>query len=74
METYRWSSEYFHRDNMVTMSEFLEDHLDENYDILMHDGTMAEIVNNDTGEKFEVHASGDGDSLNHKVEFKLITE
>lgn len=67
METYYWTTETFHANNNVTMDDYLDNHLDENSEVLVVDGTYAEIESN--GVKYEVHASGDGNSFNHKVEF-----
>ena len=39
--------------------------------ITMVDGSYAEGVNAQ-GQRFEIHASGDGDFNNHKIEFKEI--
>ena len=76
MEDYKWKTDHAHNDNTETMTDFLENHLphfDGNFVVLMDDGTYAEIMN-DTGEVFEVHASGDGDSTHHKVEFVNMPE
>lgn len=70
METYYWKTENYHNDNNETMENYLENHIDEDIEILMVDGTYAEIKKN--GNKYEVHASGNGDSFNHKIEFELI--
>jgi len=53
------------------MSEFLNYHLPEECDILYVDGTYAEILTED-GVVYGVHASGNGDSYNHKIEFEEI--
>lgn len=73
MNPYCWSTEEEHANNMETMHEYLEDHLDhENFEILEHDGTYAEIKNKKTSRKWGVHARGDGDFRNHVVEFEEI--
>lgn len=72
METFRWSTEYYHPDNQFTMDDYLMNHLPENFEIIFEDGTYAEIQNKDNGQIWGVHASGDGDSFNHKVEFEFI--
>lgn len=66
-----WSTDESHHDNLETMSDFLLYELDEEWSLTLVDGTYAEISHDSHG-KFEVHASGDGDSFNHKVEFKKI--
>ena len=69
METYYWETEEYHANNMVTMSDYLDNHLPDNFDVLMIDGTYAEIKDTDTGKTWAVHASGNGDSNSHKAEF-----
>lgn len=68
---YRWSTESEHYDNNVTMCDFLEFHLPEEFCLNTQDGTYAEIYDSEDGF-WEVHASGDGDSFTHKVEFVKI--
>ncbi len=70
-ETYYWSTNHDHFNNETTMSEFLDDHLSETCDIIYVDGTYAEILTED-GIVYGVHASGNGDSYNHKIEFEEI--
>lgn len=69
-ETYRWHTEECHPDNIYTMLIFLDYHLPDDFEVVLFDGTYAEIKRN--GFMYEVHASGDGDSFNHKVEFVAI--
>lgn len=68
---YQWSTEESHCDNSHTMCEFLDFHLTDYYCVNLVDGTYAEIYDSNDGY-WEVHASGNGDSFNHKVEFKKI--
>jgi hypothetical protein len=70
---YYWSTDDSHSDNQETMADYLENHMPDDWKIEMEDGTYAEIATVD-GERYEVHASGNGDSNNHKIEFKLIEE
>jgi hypothetical protein len=72
METFYWHTEQAHSDNNETMSEYLDEHLPLEFTIVYQDGTMAEVRNSETAERFEVHASGNGDSFNHKVEFNAL--
>lgn len=67
MEPYYWKTEDPHADNSVTMSDYLNNEMDNSFSIILVDGTYAEIKTNHG--KFAVHASGNGDFLNHKVEF-----
>ena len=71
MQPHYWTTEDYHHDNSVTMSEYLNGIMDEEWSIICHDGTYAE-VELPSGDKFEVHASGNGDSFNHKIEFVEI--
>ena len=68
METIYWKTEKPHSTNSETMADYLEN--ENMLDILMVDGSYAE-GKNCKGEIYEIHASGDGDFCNHKVEFKL---
>ena len=65
-----WTTQEFHANNSVTMSDFIENKLDEDVEVLMTDGSYAEIEWN--GNKYAIRASGNGDFLNHKVEFELL--
>jgi len=66
---YYWTTEEYHPDNNFTMNDFLE-MLSEEIDVYLIDGTYAELRID--GRNYEVHASGNGDSFNHKIEFKII--
>jgi hypothetical protein len=70
MDTYKWKTEYSHNNNEDTMMEYLDYHLDADAEIIDHEGTSAEILLD--GVKYGVHASGDGDSFHHKVEFEEL--
>ena len=70
MKTIYWSTEDAHQTNSDTMHDYLDNI--NMLDVVYVDGTYAEGVNS-TGEKYEIHASGNGDSFNHKIEFKLIS-
>ncbi len=69
METIYWTTEEPHVDNMETMEYYLDEI--NMLDIIMVDGTYAEGVNLE-GVKYAIHASGNGDSFNHKIEFEEI--
>ena len=69
MESVYWQTEEAHADNSTTMSDYLDNI--NMLDIVLVDGTYAEGVNS-MGKKYEIHASGNGDSYNHRVSFKLI--
>ena len=69
MDNIYWTTEEPHFDNSATMMDYLE--YINMLDIVMVDGTYAEGVNC-KGEKYEIHASGNGDSYSHMVSFKII--
>jgi len=72
METYYWTTEEYHPDNSFTMNDYLNNHLPNNFAVRHNEGTYAEIESF-SGERYGVHASGNGDSFNHKVEFDLLS-
>lgn len=71
-DTFYWSTTYDHPNNQTTMTEFLEYYLPEEYTVTYVDGTYAEITKEGTAETYGVHASGNGDFYNHKIEFEEI--
>ncbi len=71
MNAFKWSTEEAHVDNSTTMCDYLDNH--NMLDITFVDGTYAEGVNG-KGNKYEIHAGGDGDSFNHIITFKLIND
>lgn len=71
METYYWTTTEYHPDNIFTMEDYLNNHLPPGFTVTHNEGTYAEIQNL-SGERYGVHASGNGDSFNHKVEFELL--
>ena len=70
MDTLYWTTDEELADNSCVMSDYLENA--NMLDITLIDGTYAEGVNA-KGDRYEIHASGNGDFFNHKIEFKLIT-
>lgn len=71
MNTYYWQTEYNHFNNEETMEEFLNDHLEDKFEIILKDGPYAEIRNKETNEIWGCHASGNDSFYDHKVEFEL---
>lgn len=71
METYYWETEYEHCDNTNTMTDYLEYHLPKGFEILEAEDSMA-IIKSKDGVKYECHASGNGDTYSHCVEFVEI--
>ena len=72
MDTYRWTTEYEHCNNEETMSDYLNNHMSDDFKVIFIDGTYAEIMNNKNCTIWGVNASGDGDFRHHKVEFEFI--
>ena len=72
MEDFFWTTELPLATNEETMNDFLEtylkDHCGEDYEPVHTDGTYCEIQN-DKGELYGLHASGNGDFCNHRVKF-----
>ena len=66
MDDYFWSTDYYHASNTVTMNDYLEYYMDEDFELIFSDGSYAEI--DVYGVVYEVHASGD--SFNHRIQFK----
>lgn len=64
-----WSTDEPLQTTSDTMSDYLE-HVNM-LDITLVDGSYAEGVSA-AGLKYGIHASGNGDCFNHKVEFELI--
>jgi hypothetical protein len=69
MESIYWETEEAHSNNSVTMGDYLESI--NMLDIHLVDGTYAE-GSNAKGERYEIHASGNGDFNNHRIDFVLI--
>ena len=72
METYKWHTIEHHNNNEETMNDYLENHLSDEFEVIFEDGTYVEIKNKNTGAIWGVNASGDGDSIHHKVEFEFV--
>jgi hypothetical protein len=51
------------------MQEYLHEHCE--LDITLTDGTYAEGMDKQ-GNLWAIHASGNGDSFNHKIEFEAL--
>ena len=74
MEDYTWQTDEPHFDNTVTMGNFIDCVLPDVFPLStveLQDGTYAEITMIGFG-RLGVHASGDGDSNNHRVSFERI--
>lgn len=71
-ESYYWTTEEAHYDNIETMNDFLSYELSDEWEVCCVDGTYAEILCPLTGVRLSVHAAGNGDSYNHKVTFEKL--
>ena len=70
MNNYYWSTDEALQSNNDVMNDFI------NYEntklcVYFEDGTYAEGADDD-GNCWEIHASGDGDNFNHKIEFRAL--
>jgi len=66
-----WRTDKPHFNNTETMNDYLDN--ENMLDITLVDGAYAEGVNG-KGEKYAIHASGDGDSFSHRITFKRIVD
>lgn len=71
MNDYLWETEEELATNELTMNDYVLNHISDEWELLFLDGTYAEIQTDDN-LVYEVHASGNGDFRNHKIEFKLM--
>ena len=73
MQDYIWSTEHSHANNTETMQDYINNHLHESLTYLFQDDSYAEAINESTGERWGIHASGNGDFNNHRVRFELLS-
>ena len=71
MESIYWYTEIPHTNNSETMRDYLENI--NMLDIHLVSRTYAE-GSNCIGERYEIHASGDGDFNHHRIDYKLIED
>ena len=71
MDAIYWTTEEPHHDNSETMQDYLDS--GNMLDITLVDGAYAEGTNCN-GDRYEIHAGGNGDSYSHVVTFKLISD
>lgn len=67
---YTWTTEEYHHDNTVTLTDYIENHMGDEFVLLCQDGNYAEVRCNDTLSVYGVTAYGRGDSFNHEVKFE----
>lgn len=72
MEDFIWNTPHYHPTNEFTMDEYLENYLPYEFECFFQDGTYAEIQSKITGKIYGLHASGNGDSFNHRIRFEFI--
>jgi hypothetical protein len=68
MDNFIWETEEDLATNELTMHDYIDNHMPHDWVVLDHDGTYAEIITPELN-KYELHASGNGDFKNHKIEF-----
>lgn len=66
-----WSTSYYHPDNKYTMDDYLDNILPKDFREIERDGSFA-VVEHSDGTRYELHASGNGDGYDHKVEVVRI--
>lgn len=67
---YYWNTTHYHPDNSFTMNEFIEDHLQDDADVYLQDGSYAEVRVNSVN--YSLNAKGSGDCYNHIVEWEIV--
>ena len=66
---YFYATEEPHHDNSATMDDFLEHELPDGFNVIIVDGSYANIQHSETGFVYEAHAGGDGDFIHHRIDF-----
>jgi len=67
-----WQTDYYHHDNSFTMQDFLDNHLPIEFEVILDDGSYAEVRQLCTDAIFSLDAKGNGDSYNHVINWKLL--
>lgn len=73
MKNYYWTTEESHATNSVTLCDYVDNHMPEDWIVIFYDGSMA-FVEDGNGVSWEVHAAGNGDFNSHVVRFKKAYE
>ena len=71
-DSFYWETEYYHHDNTFTMNDYLENHLPDVFDIILEDGSYAEVQEISTDKIFCLDAKGNGDSYHHVVNWSFL--
>jgi hypothetical protein len=70
-EDYFWFTEEFHYDNTETMSDYLNYHMNPDWELVYCDGCYVEVLTEDK-VRLSLNAFGAGDSNNHLVEIRVM--
>ncbi len=70
-EDFTWTTKESHFNNEQTMQDFIKNHVPANFEVFFVDGTYAEMQHLN-GQIWGIHASGNGDSFNHRVRFEFM--
>jgi len=68
--SFSWTTDYYHNDNAFTMNDFIENHLPNDVDVYLEDGSYAEVRIDNIN--YSLDAKGNGDSYNHIVEWNKV--
>ena len=71
MDDFIWETEGELATNELTMHDYIDYHMPDDWMIQLHDGTYAEVITPELN-RYALHASGNGDFRNHKIEFELL--
>ena len=71
MEDYTWNTEEAHSNNEITMIDYIENHMPEEWVLVFFDGTYCE-VNTPGNSLFALHAGGNGDFTSHRIRFEHL--
>jgi len=71
-DSFYWETEYYHHNNAFTMNDYLENHLPDGFDIILEDGSYAEVQEIATDKIFCLDAKGNGDSFHHVVNWSFL--
>jgi hypothetical protein len=70
IDSFCWTTTYFHSDNSFTMNDYLNNHLLDGAEIMFRDESYAEVMID--GQRYGLDAKGNGDSYNHIVNIIAI--
>ncbi len=68
--SFSWTTDYYHNDNAFTMTDFIDNHLPNDVEVYLDDGSYAEVRIGNTN--YSLDAKGNGDSYNHIVEWNKV--